>query len=97
MRLGKAIDGIANVVKYAVSSKEEKLKEIETHLERIEAERVLAIGGKRKELVYYYIENKESIDVNSLASMDEDVFDAYLSAKKKAFKEKLAEEASVMA
>jgi len=92
LRLGKAIDGIANVVKYAVSSKEEKLKEIETHLERIEVERILAVGGKRKELVYDYIENKESIDVNSLASMDQDVFDAYLSTKKTAFETAIAEE-----
>lgn len=92
LRLGKAIDGIANVVKYAVSSKEDKLKEIETHLERIEAERVLAVGGKRKELIYDYIEDKESIDIDALAKMDEDVFEAYLSAKKTAFETALAEE-----
>jgi hypothetical protein len=92
LRLGKAIDGIANVVKYAVSSKEEKLKEIETHLERIETERVLAIGGKRRELVYDYIEDKDSINVSVLAKMEDDVFDAYLSTKKAAFENALAEE-----
>ena len=36
--------------------------------------------------------HKESIDINSLASMDQDVFDAYLSAKKTAFETALAEE-----
>lgn len=91
LRLGKAIDGIANVVKYAVSSKEDKLKEIETHLERIEAERLKEIGDERIELVSAYIDT-ELISGSKLAEMDQDVFDAYLSAKKTAFENAIAEE-----
>jgi hypothetical protein len=91
LRLGKAIDGIANIVKYAVTSKEEKLKEIETHLERIEAERLKKIGDERIDLVSVYIDT-ELISGSKLAEMDQDVFDAYLSAKKTAFENAIAEE-----
>lgn len=91
LRLGKAIDGIANVVKYAVSSKEEKLKEIETHLERIEAERLKRLGDERLDLVSKYIDTELMVGTK-LAEMDQDVFEAYLLTKKTAFESAIAEE-----
>lgn len=91
LRLGKAIDGIANIVKYAVTSKEEKLKEIETHLERVEAERLEKIGNERIGLVSAYVDTELMVGTN-LAEMEQDVFDAYLYAKKTAFENAIAEE-----
>ncbi len=92
LRLGKAIDGIANVVKYAVSSKEDKLKEIETHLERVEAERLEKLGRERIDLVSEYVEDPDLLDSKKMSEMDQDVFEAYLSTKKTAFETAIAEE-----
>jgi hypothetical protein len=92
LRLGKAIDGIANVVKYAVSSKEEKLKDIETHLERIEADRLDKLGEERAVEVLKYVDDDAMLSNELLAEMDLDVFYAYLSAKKTALETAQAEE-----
>lgn len=92
--MGRAIDGIANIVKYAISSKEDKLKEIETHLKREEDKRLTELGNKRCDLISMYLGDVEA-DIHlaiKLRSMDEDVFDAYLVTKKASFEKDLAEE-----
>jgi len=90
LKLGKAIDGIANIVKYAVSSKEDKLKEIETHFERLEEERIRVLGIERVNLLSQYL-TVDLIDTKKLSGMDQDVFDAYLCSKKTEFEAKKAE------
>ena len=90
LKLGKAIDGIANIVKYAVSSKEDKLKEIETHFERLEEERNRVLGIERANLLSHYL-TIDLIDTKKLSAMDQDVFDAYLCSKKTEFEAKKAE------
>jgi len=80
LRAGKAIDGVANIVKWAVTDKEEKLKDIEDHFERVEKERLTSLQFKRwDELKKYLPEDSYEKD---LSSMDDDVWNAYLNQKK---------------
>ncbi len=79
LRTGRAIDGIRNILKFAVTDKEEKLKEIETHFERIEAERIAIIGKQREvELSEYDVEFYPS----EIATMAEEVWNNYKSGVK---------------
>lgn len=89
LRAGKAIDGVANILKWAVSEKEEKLKEIELHFERLEEQRLAALQAERVEQLSPYVEDAEERD---LSSMEQDVWEAYLAAKKAAHKERIEAE-----
>lgn len=82
IRVGKAIDGISNIIKYAVSEKEEKLKSIENHFEILEQERKAKLQAERVELLKEFVEDAEERD---LSSMEEDVWEAYLTSKKQAY------------
>ena len=82
LRAGKAIDAVGNVLKWAVTDKEEKLKDIETHYERIEQERVQKIQDAREMELSKYTEDYAGRD---LASMDPDVWEAFITTKKKHF------------
>ena len=76
---GRAIDGVKNIFKAAISGKEDKLKEIETHFERIEAERILEIQKERiSELEQF---GQESFPLG-LGEMDNQVWNNYLSGVK---------------
>jgi len=79
LRAGKAIDGVFNVLKWAVSDKEEALKKIEKHFEEKERVRLEALQVERVELISEYVEDTEALNLGSMA---EDVFEAYLEKKK---------------
>lgn len=89
LRAGKAIDGVSNILKWAVIDKEKKLKEIEKHFEIMEAERLQAIQAERAEMLSEFCEDAGERD---LASMDEDVWVAFLDIKKKAHFERIEAE-----
>ena len=56
LRAGKAIDGVNNILKWAITDKENNLKEIEDHLEIIEKQRLADLQTKRVELLSPYVE-----------------------------------------
>ncbi len=80
LRAGKAIDGVSNILKWAVSDKENKLKEIEDYFDVIEQKRIEDLQKSRVEELSKYVEDAHE---RSLSSMEEDVWQAYLATKKK--------------
>lgn len=81
LRAGKAIDGACNILKWAVEEKEEKLKQIENYFEELERQRKEKLQSERVELLKEWVEDAHERD---LASMEEDVFNAFLATKKQA-------------
>jgi hypothetical protein len=88
LRAGKAIDGVANIVKWAVIDKEKKLELIEKHFENLEKERLEKLEHDRREMLSSYCDMLP----DGLAIMSEEVFDAFLNAKKKEYEERIAAE-----
>lgn len=80
--MGKAIDGLNNIVKSATTRDEETLRFIEEHELRLKAEELEKLQEKRVLLIAPYVENAIEL---KLAEMDEDVFESYLSVKKNKF------------
>jgi len=89
LRAGKAVDGVANILKWAVGEKEQKLKDIENYFERIEKERLEKLQQKRVEELSAYVADAEERELNS---MDEEVWNAYLGAKKKEYEDRIKAE-----
>ncbi len=79
LRAGNAIQGVYNILKFAVADKEEKLKDIETHYERIEAEKKARLQAERElELVKFDVDGSTL----ALGAMDDVVWDNFLSGAK---------------
>lgn len=89
LRAGKAIDGVSNILKWAVTDKENRLKEIEDHFEIKERQRLEKLQSKRVGLLSKYIEDAHE---RNLSGMEEDVWNAYLTAKKKEYEDRIAAE-----
>lgn len=89
LRTGRAIDGIRNILKFAVVDKEEKLKEIETTFERQEAERLKALQEEREEELHKYNPDHPFID---LGGMTEEVWTNFIAGTKSAHEEKVKAE-----
>lgn len=87
---GRAIDGIRNIIKFATSENEEKLREIEEHFERIERARLEALVGERTKKL-------QDVGVDptwyKLNEMSDEIFDSLLESSTKAFNEKKEKEA----
>lgn len=99
LRQGKAIDGTANVLKYAIQDKENKLREIENYFENLEAERI-----KNLQIERVLILNEFEVDgeLMALGAMTEDVWENYLTGVKTQFEarkkaERKAEEERIAA
>lgn len=92
LRTGKAIDGIRNILKYAVTEKEEALKKIETYAERMEADRIEKLASKRiVSLLQYGIEEEETGHLN-LGEMAQQVFDNFLAGIKANYESRIKAE-----
>lgn len=89
LRAGKAIDGVSNILKWAVIDKENKLKEIEDHFQIMEQERLTKLQIERIELLMPYVEDTEELD---LSGMSDDVWGAYFTGKKKDYDDRIAAE-----
>jgi hypothetical protein len=89
LRAGKAIDGVANLLKWAVTEKEEKLKDIEDYHARIEQEKKVKLQFERLELLKPFVGDDYH---KELSSMDQDVFNAFLQTKKKDYEDLIAAE-----
>lgn len=79
LRAGKAIDGVSNIVKWAISDKENKLKEIENYFEIQEKKRLEALQIERADQLSEYVEDAHE---RKLSEMDDDVWVAYYNSKK---------------
>lgn len=77
---GRAVDGLKNAYIHAVSGIEDKLKEIETHYERIEEERLKALQAERVERLSPFVEDARERD---LTKFEADEFEALFQMKKK--------------
>ena len=86
LRAGQAIDGANNILKWAVTDRENKLKEIEEHAERMEAERISKLQAERVELLSPFVPDAEA---RNLSGMDEDVWNAYLNTKKQEHQDRI--------
>lgn len=89
LRAGKAIDGVSNILKWAVSDKENRLKEIEKYFEIQEQKRLEALQQQRVSVLMPYVEDAQE---RELSGMDEDVWQAYFQAKKKEYDDRIAAE-----
>ena len=79
LRAGNAIQGVYNILKFAVADKEEKLKDIETHYERIEADKKKRLQVEREaELLKYDVDGAAL----ALGVMDDVVWNNFLSGTK---------------
>jgi hypothetical protein len=89
LRAGKAIDGVSNVVKWAVTDKENKLKEVEQYFEIQEQKRLEALQLERAEKLSSYVEDAYERD---LKKFEDDEFEALLAMKKQAYEDRIAAE-----
>ena len=89
LRAGKAIDGVANILKFAVSDKEKALTDIEKHFENLERERIAQLNQERIDQVAQYEVDAEHLDLGNMA---DDVWQNYLSGVKSAYEQKVAAE-----
>lgn len=79
VRGGNAVQGVYNILKFAVADKEEKLKDIETHFERLETEKKKTLQAERElELNKYDVHGS----VTDLGDMEDSVWINYLSGVK---------------
>jgi len=76
LRAGKAIDGTANILKWAVADKENSLKDVELYYQRIEEERLKKLQEDREAELSKYDFDGSSMD---LSGMDEAVWNNFLT------------------
>ncbi len=89
LRAGKAIDGVSNILKWAVIDKENKLKEIEDYFEIQETRRLEKLQAERVGKLLKYVEDAED---RNLSGMEDDVWQAYFTTKKKEYDDRIAAE-----
>jgi hypothetical protein len=88
LRAGKAIDSVANIVKWVVTDKEEKLEKIEKHYEFLEQQRIEKLQTERAEELQQYVDAVPS----DLGTMKDDVWQAYIDTKKRQYEERIEAE-----
>jgi hypothetical protein len=86
---GQFVDAIKNKEIAVNESMEEKLSEIENYYENLEKERLKEVQKERVAIIAPYVEDAEKL---MLSDMEDDVWDAYLTAKKSAYEKRIAEE-----
>lgn len=89
LRAGKAIDAVANILKWAVEDKERQLQDIEKHFENLEKKRLEKLQAERVEMLSPYVDDAEMRD---LSSMEDDVWDIYFAGKKQEYEDRIAAE-----
>lgn len=100
LRAGKAIDGVSNILKWAISDKEDRLKEIENYFEIQEKMRLDELQNERSARISVYVEDAISRDwtkftedeFNSLVLMKKIEKEERIAAERKAEEERIAKE-----
>lgn len=86
---GRFVDGWKNAQLFASQGKEEALQKIVNHRAIMEQQRVDKLQAERIEIVRPFIDDVTGLD---LGRMPDDVFDAYIAAKKKAHEDRIEAE-----
>jgi hypothetical protein len=81
LQAGRFVDGWKNAQLFASQGIEEKLEAIEKFAENKEKERIAELQKSRLLLISEYVDDTVGLDLGNMA---DDVFDAYLGAKKQA-------------
>lgn len=89
LRAGRAIQGTYNILKYAVTDREEKLLEIEKHFELQEQRRIEKLQKERLEELSKYVEDADNAN---LGEMSEDVWEAYIGKKRQDYEDRMEAE-----
>lgn len=89
LREGKAIDGMANIIKYMIVPVEEKLQEMEDVARREEEKRVAALVEDRRSQLCAFDVDSTHFD---LASMEQNAFDILLASSEAGYKARIAAE-----
>lgn len=97
---GRAVDGVRNILKFAVSDKEEKLKDIELYFERQEEERIKKLQTERETELEQYNFDGSTLDLGKMADAVWTNFlngtrlnyEAVKEAERKAEEERIAKE-----
>ena len=95
---GRFVDGWKNAQIFAAQGKEDNLQAIENHAENLEKQRKYKLHEQRFAELMPYID-AQAIDTTNFPNfgdMDDDVWDAYLTAKKKAFSDRAEAEAKAL-
>lgn len=90
LRFGKALDGIANFLKLAVSEREEQLEKIEKHFEILEQQRVQALQKQRAEQLLPLLPPGE-MPPGGLGELSDDMWDALVEVRTRSHRERLVE------
>lgn len=88
LRAGNAIQGVYNILRYAVEDKENRLKKIETHYERIEQERKAKLQDERSREIEQY-GDFPGVD---FGSMTDDVWNNFLLGAKSSYQARVEAE-----
>lgn len=86
---GRYVDALKNKLTLPIEQMEEQLYDIEKHYENIEKQRIEDLHNERLALISAFVLDTTGL---SFGTMEQDVFDAYLTAKKQAHADKIAEE-----
>lgn len=86
---GKFVDAIKRKEVAINEAMEEKLKEAENYFDNLEKERLAKLQSERVALISEYLEGADERD---LSNMDDDVWETFLSTKKKAHFDKIEAE-----
>ena len=79
LRAGNAIQGVYNILKFAVTDKEDALKDVELYYERIEAQRLLELQLSREAELAKYEADGSAIN---LGAMDDQVWENFRAGTK---------------
>lgn len=86
---GRYVDALKNKLTLPIEQMEEQLTAIEKHYENIEKQRIENLHNERLAMIMPYLDDVTGL---SFGSMEQDVFNAYLTAKKQAHADKIAAE-----
>jgi hypothetical protein len=86
---GRFVDGWKNAQLFASQGKEQRLQEIEDYQANLERQRIEALQNERVEKIRPYVEDTTALN---LGTMQEDVWEAYFDAKKRAYNDRIEAE-----
>ena len=86
---GRYVDALKNKLTLPIEQMEEQLSAIEKHYENLEKQRIENLHNERLALISEFVEDTTAL---SFGTMEQDVFDAYLTAKKQAHIDFIASE-----
>jgi len=85
LRGGKAVDGVANIIKALIVPLEEHLEKQEKFAENLEAERKARVDAERALELRKYLETDEDLALYNYKEMTDEVFSKLVEGVKKAF------------